>query len=398
MKKKLLFVIPSLEAGGSEKSLVNLLNTIDLQQYEVDLLLLKNAGIFLKLVPKEVNIISLEGNYKIFTQPLFSSILGFLKKGKFDLVISRLVFTLKSNTIQNKGIAEQQSWRDILKSIPKITKEYDAAIGFLEKSSIYFVVDCVNAKNKIGYIHNDYNQLDLDATFDLPYFEKLYTIATVSEECKTVLQQVFPTQKDKIKVLYNIVSPTLIQKMAEGKIDIVTTKPILLSIGRLHSQKGFDIAIQSAKILQSKAVEFIWYVIGEGAERATLERMISENNMQNHFVLLGLKENPYPYLKAASIVVQSSRYEGKSIAIDEAKILKKPIVVTNFSTAKDQIEHLKTGIISEMNPESLADAIANLLQNKSLQQEISLHLSEAQSAFGTENEIEAFYQILHDGY
>jgi glycosyltransferase involved in cell wall biosynthesis len=113
---------------------------------------------------------------------------------------------------------------------------------------------------------------------------------------------------------------------------------------------------------------------------------------------LGLKENPYPYLKAATVVIQSSRYEGKSIAIDEAKILQKPIIVTNFTTAKDQIEHLKTGIISEMNPESLASEIENLLQDEPLQQELSLHLLEEQLAFETDNEIEAFYQIVHNEY
>jgi glycosyltransferase involved in cell wall biosynthesis len=396
MKKKLLFVIPSLEAGGGEKSLVTLLNTIDLQHYEVNLILLKNAGIFLKLLPKEVTIIPLEGNYKTFTQPISKAVFDFLKQGKISLAFSRLLFTFKTATIKNKGIAEQKSWKNIVKSIPKITKQYDAAIGFLEKSSIYFVVDCVEAKNKIGFIHNDYTKLDLDVDFDLPYFQKLNTIATVSEECKTVLQDVFPSQKEKVKVMYNIVSATLIQKMAEEDIAIHQSKPILLSIGRLHSQKGFDIAIKAAKILRQSNIDFIWYVIGEGAERSNLERLISENNLQNSFVLLGLKENPYPYIKAATIVVQSSRYEGKSIAIDEAKILQKPIIVTNFTTAKDQIEHLKNGIIAEMNPESLASGIESLIQNKNLQKELSLHLS--QENFGTESEIATFYKIINNEF
>lgn len=398
MKKKLLFVIPSLEAGGGEKSLVNLLNAINLQHYEVDLILLKNAGIFLKLVPNEVNIIPLEGNYKVFTQSISAAIFDFIKQGKISLAISRLLFTFKITTIKNKGIAEQKSWINIVKSIPKITKQYDAAIGFLEKSSIYFVVDCVNAKNKIGFIHNDYTKLHLNTKFDLPYFEKLQTIATVSEQCKTVLQDCFPTQKEKVKVMYNIVSKSLIQKMAQAEINIEKSKPILLSIGRLHSQKGFDIAIKAATILQQKNIDFIWYIIGEGAERTNLEKIIAENKLNNSFVLLGLKENPYPYIKAATIVIQSSRYEGKSIAIDEAKILCKPIVVTNFTTAKDQIEHLKNGLITEINPESLASGIESLLQNKKLQEELSLHLSKEQSSqnFGTENEIETFYQILND--
>lgn len=396
MKKKLLFVIPSLEAGGGEKSLVTLLNTIDLQKFEVDLILLKNAGIFLKLVPKQVTIIPLEGDYKIFTQSVFFAVFDFMKKGKIGLAFSRLLFTFKTSTIINKGIAEQKSWKNIVKAIPKITKKYDAAIGFLEKSSIYFVVDCVTATTKIGFVHNDYNKLNLNSDFDLNYFQKLNTIATVSEQCKCVLQEVFPSQKVKVKVMYNIVSPSLIQKMSEEAIAIDLSKAILLSIGRLHSQKGFDIAIKAAKILQQKSIDFVWFVIGEGAERANLEKLIFENNLQNIFVLLGLKENPYPYIKAATIVVQSSRYEGKSIAIDEAKIFQKPIVVTNFTTAKDQIMHLKNGIITEIDPESLATGIAMLIQNKKLQKELSLHLSEEK--LGTENEIATFYQLLDEEF
>ncbi len=398
MIKKLLFVIPSLEAGGGEKSLVTLLNTIDLQKYDVDLLLLKKEGLFLKLVPQEITILSIDDNYALFTKPLFSAILHLCIQGSFRLALSRLLFTITIKSSNNKGIAEQKSWKHIKKAIPKLTTKYDVAIGFLEKSSIYFVVDCVIAKNKIGFIHNDYNQLNLDAKLDLPYFKKLQTIATVSEQCKVVLEDNFPSEKDKIKVIRNIVSSRLIKKMAEDKIDMPTTKPILLSIGRLHPQKGFDIAIETAKILRNKTVDFCWYVIGEGAERVALENKIATYHLQNHFVLLGLKENPYPYLKAATVVIQSSRYEGKSIAIDEAKILQKPIIVTNFTTAKDQIEHLKTGIISEMNPESLASEIENLLQDESLQQELSLHLLEEQLAFETDNEIEAFYQIVHNEY
>lgn len=397
MKKKILFVIPSLEAGGGEKSLVTLLNTIDRQRYDIDLLLLKNAGIFLKLVPEGVNIISLDGDYTTFTQPLLSSVLNFLKKGKLQLAMERLFFTLKIKSIANKGIAEQKSWQNLRSSIPGISKEYDAAIGFLEKSSIYFVVDCVKAKTKIGFIHNDYNQLRLDAAFDLPYFEKLAAIATVSEQCKTVLQEVFPMQKNKIKIVRNIVSPIMIRQMADEKIDLEPQSPMLLSIGRLHPQKGFDIAIEAAKILGDKNIGFTWYVIGEGAERTALEKKIIYNGVQESFVLLGLKENPYPYMKMADLIVQPSRYEGKSIAIDEAKILQKPVIVTNFTTAKDQIEHLKNGIICEINPLDLATAIENLLQNKALQAELSLHLSQEEPALGTENEIGAFYQLLNDG-
>lgn len=393
MKQQLLFVLPSLEAGGGEKSLVTLLNCIDYDQYDVDLVLFVPKGIFLKQLPKNVKLLYLNDDYKTFTSGLSSTIVSFLKQRKLGLTFSRLLYTFKSNVIKNKGKAEQYSWNHLKKSIASLPKEYDVAIGFLEKSSIYFVVDCVKAKRKIGFIHNDYVKLDLDASFDLPYFEKLNTIATVSEQCVTVLKEVFPTQKDKVQLLYNIVSAKLIHQMAEEPVTIDTTKPSLLSIGRLHPQKGFDIAVEAALLLKKQGLNFVWYIIGEGAERTALEQAITKNVLEKHVVLLGIKENPYPYIKQTTIFVQPSRYEGKSIALDEAKLLHKPIVVTNFTTAKDQINHLKNGIICEMDANSLADALTSLLQNESLQNELSLHLSK--ESLGSEDEIDKFYTLVN---
>ncbi|GAB3711957.1 glycosyltransferase [Flavobacterium koreense] len=393
MKQQLLFVLPSLEAGGGEKSLVTLLNCINYEQYDVDLVLFAPKGIFLKQLPKNVKLLYLNDDYKTFTSGLSSAIVGFLKQGKLGLAFSRLLYTFKSNVIKNKGKAEQYSWKYLKKSITSLPKEYDAAIGFLEKSSIYFVVDCVKAKRKIGFIHNDYVKLDLDASFDFPYFEKLNTIATVSEQCVTVLKEVFPTQKDKVELLYNIVSAKLIHQMAEEPIIIDTSKPSLLSIGRLHPQKGFDIAVEAAALLKKQGLNFVWYIIGEGAERTALEQAITKNGLEKHVVLLGIKENPYPYIKQTTIFVQPSRYEGKSIALDEAKLLHKPIVVTNFTTAKDQINHLKNGIICEMDAISLADALTSLLQNESLQNELSLYLSK--ESLGSEDEIDKFYTLVN---
>ncbi len=374
MKKKVLFVIPSLEAGGAEKSLVNVLNCIDYDLYDIDLLLFSTKGIFLKQLPKSVNLLSISNDYTLFTSDLKYAFFTFIKKGNFRLAFSRILYTLILKLLKNKGKAEQYSWNYLKKSIKQFTRSYDVAIGFLEKSSIYFVVDCINAKKKIGFIHNDYLKLGLDAKFDLNYFEKLHTIASVSELCVKVLQAEFPSISHKIFLQYNIISEQLIHQLASEKVPLDTSFPSIISVGRLHPQKGFDLAIKAASLLKQQGVVFKWYIIGEGALRTQIETQIIENKLQQHFVLLGIMENPYPYMKQATIFVQPSRYEGKSIALDEAKLLQKPIIVTNFSTAKDQIEHLKNGLICEMNSESLANVIAELIQNESLQKKLAQQL------------------------
>lgn len=394
MKKNIVFVIPSLDAGGAEKSLVNLLATVDYSLYTVDLVLFHNQGTFLSLLPKEVTVVHLNSDYVLFTKGLVPSILAFLKKIRLDLALNRILFFLKNKFIKNKAVAEQCSWSNIKKSITVLDKEYDVAIGFLEKSSIYFAIDRIKATKKIGWIHTNYSNSGMDATFDLNYFRKLNYLIGVSPDCASDLKKHFPSISNKVAVVFNIVSARTIQELANEKIEEVLDKNTILTIARLSHEKGIDIAIEASKILKERKLDFQWLVIGEGSERESLENKIKDYHLQNEVQLLGLRQNPYPYLKAAQLYVQPSRYEGKSMAIEEAKILQKPILVTNYATAKDQIEQNKTGIIAALNPQSVAIEIEKLLTNSDIQEKLIVCLSKQN--LGTENEIIKLYQMINE--
>ena len=395
MKKKLLFVIPSLDAGGGEKSLVNLLNTLDYDHYEVDLLAFQPKGLFLSSIPKQVTLLSIQGNYSTFTSGLLRSCLTFLKTGNLSLIFHRLVYTLKNKFIINKGYAEQSSWKNLRKAIPVIAKNYDSAIGFLEKSSNYFVVDKVRATQKIGWIHTNYSKSGMQPSFDLAYFSKLDFVVTVSQECAADLKVNFPAFHSKFKIIHNIVSAGLVRQLAEEEPDVALdwTKFTIITVARLSYEKGCDMAVEACQLLVNKGLELQWVLIGDGNERKNLEEQVAANGLQNQFVFLGLKANPYSFVKRAHLYVQPSRYEGKSIAIDEAKILQKPIVVTDFDTAKDQIIHQKNGIISPMDPANLAEEIFKLYQNITIQNDLMLNLSS--EPIDSELEIEKLYALIH---
>lgn len=386
--------MPSLQAGGAEKCLVNLLNEFDYDRYDVDLLLLSKTGIFLKLLPSPVRVFTLEDDYTVFSKNILSSVLTFLSKGKFGLAFSRIAFTIKNRTIKNTGIAEQYSWQYLKKAIPKNETTYDVAIGFLEKTAIYLAVDCIKAQKKIGFINNDYKMLDLDANYDAPYFEKLDYLVTVSESCEQVLQDSFPKLTSKIKMMYNILSEKAIQKLAFQSIAGLDPNANLVTLGRLSHQKGFDIAIQACAILVAKGVAIKWYILGEGEERRALEGLIKQYKMESNFILLGIKENPYPYINNATIYVQPSRFEGKSLAIDEAKILHKPILVTNFTSAKDQITSFENGIVVDLDPDSIAQGILDMLNNVVLRTQLVANLEKEH--YGTESEIKKLYQLIEN--
>lgn len=381
----------NLNVGGAEKALVSLLQEMDHTRYEIDLLLFKQEGLFLAQLPKEVNLLPEPKHYRLFDGSFKNALKTFSPK----IIYNRYRFVKLANQGKNPAEREQYSWKAIKNTIPDLDKEYDVAIGYLEKNPIYYVVDKVKAQKKIGFVHNDYKSLGMDKHFDYPYFSKLDYIATVSDRCLEVLNEVFPEFRSKIKLVPNMISPGLIKQSAQANTNVFEKYPAalkLLSIGRLEKQKGYDLAIKACKILIEKGYEINWFILGEGQLRKELELLIEQSGLQQYFYLLGIDTNPYQYMQQADIVVQTSLFEGKSIAVDEAKILAKPIILTNFTTAKDQIENGVNGLICEMNPEALVASVESLLKDENLKVKLSRNL--AKEDFSTENEIEKLIDLL----
>lgn len=395
VKKNLLFILNKLVCGGAEKALISILETIDYTKYNVDLFLFQHQGIFMNKIPREVNLLPEPENYRYFDMSFKESMSHLIGKGKLTTAYCRGALGYLSKTKENGAIIEQKFWRFLSSTLMPIKKEYDAAIGFQEKNPIYFCVDKVQAKVKIGWIHTDYNKLGLNMKKERAYFHQLDYVVTVSEELKHILQNLFPEQQQKFKCIYNIVSPKMIEKMAKEKAEFEVDggKCIkLISVGRLAKEKGLDIALEAFVHLTKKGYNLKWYLIGEGNVRGYLEKRIKEEHLEGKVILLGQKENPYPNIKQADIYLQTSRYEGKSISIDEAKILAKPILITNFETAADHIQHGENGLISAMNALSVAKELERLINSQELREKLSRNLMKKN--LGTEGEINRLYQLV----
>lgn len=392
MKKKILFVMNNLNVGGAEKALVSMLQVFDFSRYEVDLLLFKQEGLFLKQLPADVNLLPEPENWKYFDMPFSQVVKENFFRRKWNVIIQRILFKVAQLKPKKAPEMEQFGWKSRAKTITPLSKKYDVAIGFLQNNPNYFVVDKVNAKKKIGYIHNDYELLGLNKEFDLSYFKVLDSIITISESCLDVLNKQFPNFQNKLFYIPNIVSEKLIRKLAGDGNPYVEPQIKILSIGRLEPQKAFHRAIEAAQILVNKGYDIRWDILGEGNQRRFLENKIKDYHLENVLLLQGLEPNPYKFLKNCDFFVQPSDFEGKSIAVDEAKILQKVIILTNYPTAKDQIRHLQNGYISEKNGEAVANAIIELIKNKHLQGKFVANL--AQENWGTEKEIEKIYQLI----
>lgn len=395
MKKKLLFVIPTLDLGGAEKSLVNLLHSIDYTKYDVDLFLFIKRGVFLKSVPKEVHIIENSNKYNLFAKSVFVAIPLFMLSGKFFYAYHRFLFAIKNRYVRNVSMNEQYTWKHAQKFLPNLTEKYDVAIGYLEKSTYYFVIDNTVAKKKIGWIHTDLEALKLDFSFEENYFNKLDYIITVSDGLKERLTKKLTSVKEKTFSIENINSVKSIRFFSEEKPSVILNKDFftLIFVGRLVKEKGLFMAIDAVKILLQKNCKVKLYLVGKGNQEKELKKYVLQNNLQDNIKFLGLQSNPYSLIKQADVFLMTSFYEGKSIALEEAKILLKPILITNFTSAKDQIKDTITGLIADMNPESIAEKLLSLYKDESLRQKLIANLEREQ--LGNENEIQKLYKLIN---
>lgn len=394
MKKNILIHIGGLGAGGAEKSLVSFLNTLPAEQYNVDLMTLNKGGLFRNLIPEYVNIIEPPFPYNCLgTSPTDWRFYSRHNPVYFFKKIYSL-YKLKKQTNLPVGQNLWPIWKNCINTCPK---KYDVAMSYIEGLPNYYVMDKVDAKKKILWIHNEYTKLGYDKEFDREYFKKADAVVTISELCKNDLVDNFPDLKDKFNILENITNPTLIKKMAEEDINdpaFENKKEVLklLSIGRLYPQKNYPLAIDAAKIIKDKGIDFKWYIIGEGVLKEDIVKQINTLSLQDNITLLGLRSNPYPYIKQCDIIVQSSLFEGKSIAIDEAKILCKPIVATNYPTVYDVISDNKNGLIAEMTPAALSKKIITLYNDKELRENLCSNLKE--EAIDNTSEIENYIKLI----
>ncbi|MBR6531164.1 MAG: glycosyltransferase [Clostridia bacterium] len=393
MKKKILFVIPSLRSGGAEKSLITLLSLFDYEKFDVDLLSFRRDGLFYDKIPQEVNVIKETEDYEMFDGEAKAAIRYFLKKGKFLSAVDRIRYA-KSLNEKDETLREEKMWSFLKKQLPKINKHYDCAVGYLEGNANAFATE-INSDIKICYVHSDFKKLGMNIKTCRDTFKKGDFIITVSQACADSLADVFPEFSEKIKVIENITSPTLIRKYSQEKEAYSKNKngTTILTVGRFSPPKAIDLAVRACAELKARGKNFCWYHIGTGELKAEIEMLIKELDVKNEFILLGEQANPYPYIAGCDIYVQPSRYEGKSIAIDEAKCLERPIVTTNFTTVADQITNGVNGLICEMNEKDLADKIEMLIDDEQLRITLSSNLQNEKT--GNEEEIEKFYSLIN---
>ena len=391
--KRILFVIPSMRIGGAEKSLANLLNLIDLNEYDINLLMFKPGGELLQQIPSGIHV--LETDPSLFYAYKCDKNVFSCKAGVRSEILR--IFSTGVCKILYGNCARQKRWTKFYKALlPKLDSEYDVAIGYLEGDASYYVIDKVNAKRKILWVHSNFDNIkkNEDASVYKEYFCEADKVVSISDKCVQVLQDNYPDMRNKFVFLPNLTSSVVLKNTAKAAIDEKFLKDIfnIVSVGRLTEAKGFDMAIDALKILKERKVPVHWWIVGDGELREGLEKQVRNNGVEQYLTFLGSKSNPYPYMNNADLIVQTSRWEGKSVVLDEAKILGKPILATAYATVKDQVINGKEGVIVEMNAEAIALEIEHLIKDKSTLKSIQQYLMNHD--YGNQNEIIKYYELF----
>lgn len=356
-KQKILFINGHLNTGGVERSLVDILKHMDYTKYSVDLLLLEDTGDYAPELPPEVNVLfrDLHNTYGGFA----SSVRRCIAARDWMCLRLRMLFLLRKIL----GSRALKSAATLLLG----EHHYDCVIGFRPGICADLAGYSVKAKRRITWWHH--GEFYVERVAYSAMCSRMDAVAVVSRACREMLQDHLPELADKLIYVPNMLDASAILQKVEhtpyAKNDLC-----IVSVGRFAPEKHFENIVPAAKMLQAMNLAFMWHIVGDGSERARMERLITENGLKDYVILEGSKTNPYPYMKYADLFVHPSYIESQGLTVLEAMALSVPCVVTKSRGPCEFIEDGVNGLLTEQSPESLTEKVLSILTDKTLYQRI----------------------------
>ncbi|MGN1205798.1 MAG: glycosyltransferase [Eubacterium sp.] len=370
--KQVLFVINTLGCAGAETAMIEMIRNMDPQKYEISVFVLLNQGEMIHRLPNTVkvlnnnfsdcSVLSKEGK-KTLNRYIISQL---FRRGSIWKKIPYICRGLGRMIREKRILPDKLLWRVMSDAAPRFQTHYDMAIAYLEGGSTYYVADHVSADVKVSFVHIDYEKAGYTPQFDGGCYEHFDRICTVSDEVKEHFLHIYPEYEKKTKVFHNMIDESRICEGAEkpGGFDDDFEGIRLLTVGRLTAQKAYEVAVDAMRLLRKQGRDVRWYILGEGEERKSLTKKIKEYGLEKDFLLLGAKENPYPYYKQCDIYVHATRFEGKSIAIQEAQTLGCAIVASDCPGNREQIMDGVDGKMCPLSAEGICNAIIALIDDR----------------------------------
>lgn len=368
--KKVLFLIPTLGYGGAERVLVNLVNNMDHDKFDITVQTLFDEGIYRDKLSDKVH-------YKT----------TFFKK------------QFRGNTTLLSFIPARLLYRLIVKG------RYDFIVSYLEGPATHILTGCKHKETKrIAWVHIELNSGKLfkqgfktkkEAVKAYKSFDK---VVFVADSVRKAFENCAGVMFSNTQVLYNTNETEQIRTLAmEPVSDIAFDRNTVnvFSVAKLMHSKGFDRLVRVHKRLLDEGLAHRIYILGEGEKRQELENYISENRLEETFVLLGFKENPYKYLSQADIYVCSSRREGFSTAVTEALVLGKPVVSTCCSGAYELLgDNNEYGIVVENSTDGIYEGLKTMLEDSELRKKYAEAAATRGKTFSKDETVRAVEEML----
>ena len=359
MKKIAIFTV-GFNRGGTERALISLLNGLSKQDVKVTVYCLKREGDLLKEVPNNCNIKNIEFKNDFYQFWCLDE--------KIQHITPKLVvYKILRDRLKKKYSKcryDNHFYNEIIKNVI-INEEYDLAIDFWGYGNITtaIVAKVVNAKSKATWLHDEEVEYLEWVEEYLPDYNH---VVGVSQANKIAFEKKYPQYIAKSKVIYNLTDTDIICQKSKLQIDDKRYQGDfkILTIGRLEEQKGFDYAIDAARIMKERNLDFKWFIIGDGTLRDTLNDSIINNDLEKQFILLGQKANPFPYLLNCELYVQPSRHEGYSTTIVEARTLNRLIIASDIPSNREQIKDGENGYIVALDSEAIANKIEKIINQE----------------------------------
>ena len=355
MKKKILFINPSLRQGGVEHSLVTTLKLLDPDKYDITLYVYNDMTDLMPEVPEYVRVIVRPDNTKYFRKPY--SVLKYLQFRIYGLSGDKK----KAESARGKMYAFIHRKKTEYPHKELFSRDhFDVIVSY----SLHIGTEMglkIDADRRYVMMHSsdpEYHREIIEGALD-----KYDKIIAVSESVAGVYREAYPSLADRIITIPNYVDAERTLRLADAEAELPIPDDaewIIATCGRISHEKGFDLAVDAAAILKNRGVSFRWLFIGDGADREKIEKAVSDGRLEKEIMITGFQSNPFPYMKAAMIYVQPSYEEAQPLVLLEAMILGTPIVSTKTVGGRHILEDGKKGVLADFTAVSLAEGILSL--------------------------------------
>lgn len=370
----ILFIAQNLYVGGIQKALLNTLKELSKYECEIELFLF-GGGELKEELPSNVKVIEGKKILKLISTPLSKVI----ESKNINDIILRLLSTIIVRITGSKKMYK------FLFNIERKLDKYDVAISYFNdvpnnyfnQGTNQFLNSNVKANKKIAWIHTDPEKVGFNAEYCREIYKDIDLIVCVSNACMEKMKRIVPEFKDKLRVIYNCFPKDEIIKKSKDYTPEYDKKVVnIVTVARIdNSSKRIDSIIRVCKMLKENGVQnYKWTIVGDGPD---LEKNIQLSNelMVNEYIdFIGNRTNPYPYIYNSDLFVLTSAYEGYPMVVCEALLLSTPVLTTNYSAAREQIDNKVNGIIVEMDENDIYIKLKELLDNRFKIEELKFNL------------------------